>query len=162
MNLDNLKPAKGATSDRKRIGRGQASGQGCTAGKGNKGAKVRSGYSSKPWFEGGQMPLQRRVPKRGFTNVHAHTVENVNVDQLIGLGSEKITAEVLKSHGLIRNANSRVKILGTGELGEPVNVRVHGVTASARQKIEAAGGKVDLIPKPRRYKKMSKKSERKK
>jgi large subunit ribosomal protein L15 len=162
MKLQDLKPSPGATRDRKRIGRGQSSGQGCTAGKGTKGQKARSGYNYRPWFEGGQMPLQRRIPKRGFHNVHAVSAEAVNVGRLAGLGEETITAEVLHRQGLIRNPESRLKIIGNGELAEAVTVRAHGFSDSAKQKIEAAGGKAEVIVVPKRPRRLPKKSERNK
>ena len=160
MKLQDLKPNAGATKDRKRIGRGQASGQGCTAGKGNKGQKARSGYSHRPWFEGGQMPLQRRTPKRGFTNIHAKPTETVNVGDLAGFGGEPVTAEGLKAKGLIRDASARLKVLGNGEISEPVTVHAHAFSESARNKIEAAGGMAAEIVVPRRPKRLKKKSER--
>jgi len=160
MKLENLKPAKGATKNRKRIGRGQGSGHGCTAGKGNKGQKSRSGYAKRPWFEGGQMPLQRRTPKRGFTNIHAKPVEAVNVGQLTGFGGEPVTAESLKKRGLIRNTSAKLKILGNGDLAEAVTVHAHAFSEAARQKIEAAGGMAAEIVVPRRPKRLKKKSER--
>jgi len=161
MNLSSLKPRAGTTKDRKRIGRGQASGQGSTSGKGHKGAKARSGYSYRPWFEGGQMPLQRRLPKRGFTNIHAKSSEAVNVRDLAGLGGETVTPALLAEKGLIVDAKSRIKVLGEGDLAEAVTVRAHGFSAAAKQKIEAAGGTVELIVLPRRPKRYKKKSERK-
>ncbi len=159
MNLGNLKPAKGATSKRKRIGRGAGSGTGGTSTAGHKGQKSRTGKSLRPWFEGGQMPLQRRLPKRGFTNIHAREVEAVNVSDLVGLGAETVTAEVLKEHGLIRNPKAHLKILGDGELGEAVTVKAHAFSAGARQKIEAAGGKVEVIVVPKRPKRYRKKNK---
>jgi large subunit ribosomal protein L15 len=161
MNLSNLKPRAGTTKDRKRIGRGQSSGQGCTAGKGHKGAKARSGYNYRPWFEGGQMPLQRRLPKRGFTNIHAKPSEAVNVRDLVGLAGETVTPELLAERGLIVNAKARLKVLGVGEIGVAVTVRAHGFSPSAKEKIEAAGGKAEVIVVPRRTKRFKKKSERK-
>jgi large subunit ribosomal protein L15 len=161
MKLSNLKPADGATRERKRVGRGPGSGRGSTSTRGHKGQKSRSGYSSKPWFEGGQMPLQRRTPKRGFTNIHREPVEAVNVRDLGGLEGETITAELLKQHGLIQNAGAKLKILGQGEITVAVTVRAHAVSAGARTKIEAAGGKIELIeiPKrPKRYKKREQKA----
>jgi len=160
MRLQSLKPNKGATKNRKRVGRGQGSGWGCTSGKGNKGQKSRSGYAKRPWFEGGQMPLQRRVPKRGFTNIHAKPAEEVKLGDLEGLTGEKITPALLKERGLIRNAKSRVKVLGNGEVTGPLTLRAHGVSASARTKIEAAGGTVELIAPPRKFRRLRKKSER--
>ena len=160
MKLEKLSPPAGSTKDRKRVGRGQASGQGCTSGKGNKGQKARSGHSFRPWFEGGQMPLQRRVPKRGFVNIHAAAVEIVNVGDLNGFGGEPITAESLKAKGLIKNDQARLKVLGNGELTEAVTVHAHKFSESARKKIEAAGGMAAEIVVPRRPKRLKKKSER--
>jgi large subunit ribosomal protein L15 len=157
MNLGNLKPAAGATKKRKRVGRGAASGTGGTAARGHKGQKSRSGASYRPWFEGGQMPLQRRVPKRGFTNIHATPVEVVNVGVLAGLAGETVTPEVLRGKGLIRSKDAHVKILGQGDLGVAVTVRAHAFSAQARQKIEAAGGTAELIVLPKRPKRYKKK-----
>ena len=157
MNLGNLKPAPGAVKQRKRVGRGPASGTGCTASRGHKGQKARSGGSYRAWFEGGQMPLQRRVPKRGFTNIHAIPVEVVNVGALAGMGGEPVTPEVLRTKGLIRVRDAHVKILGQGDLGEAVTVHAHAFSAQARQKIEAAGGKAELIVLPKRPKRYKKK-----
>lgn len=157
MNLGNLKPAKGATKKRRRLGRGPGSGYGGTSTKGTKGQKSRAGHSRRPWFEGGQMPLQRRVPKRGFTNIHARPVETVNVSDLARLpGGETITAEVLKAAGLIQNPKARLKVLGDGELKQAVRVRAHAFSAGAKEKIEAAGGTAEVIEvkaRPKRFKK---------
>jgi len=158
MNLGELKPAKGATKKRKRIGRGPGSGHGSTATAGNKGQKSRTGKSLRPWFEGGQMPLQRRLPKRGFTNIHAKPAEFVNVSALAGIEADPITAEVLEAGGLIRDAKARLKVLGNGELTRAINVRAHAFSASARQKIEAAGGTAEVIVVPRRPKRFKKKN----
>jgi large subunit ribosomal protein L15 len=160
MKLENLSPAEGSTKNRKRVGRGQASGTGCTSGKGNKGQKSRSGYAFRPWFEGGQMPLQRRVPKRGFVNIHAKPVEIVNVGDLNGFGGEPITSETLKAKRLISNDKVTLKILGNGELTEAVTVHAHRFSESARKKIEAAGGMAAEIVVPKRHKRLKKKSER--
>lgn len=160
MKLGTLKPAKGATKNRKRIGRGTGSGHGGTSTRGNKGQGARTGSKTRPWFEGGQMPLQRRLPKRGFTNVHAKPVEIVNVGDLAGLGSEPITAVVLKLRGLIHDTKATLKVLGNGELAEPITVRAHAFSAGAKQKIEAAGGKVDVIVVPRRPKRYKKRNEK--
>jgi len=162
MKLEDLKPARGATRDRKRVGRGPGSGRGGTSTRGHKGAKARSGYQSYAWFEGGQMPLQRRVPKRGFTNIHAEPVETVNVGDLAKLAGETVTAQLLEERGLIRDASARLKILGNGELTVAVTVRAHAVSAGARQKIEGAGGTIEIIVVPKRPKRLKKKSERKK
>ena len=157
MKLGNLKPPRGAVKQRKRIGRGPGSGHGSTATRGNKGHKSRSGYTRRPWMEGGQMPLKRRLPKRGFTNVHALPAESVNVRDLAGLDETMITAEVLHSHRLIENPKSRLKVLGVGEITAKVTVRAHGFSDAARQKIEAAGGAVEVIVVPRRPKRYRKK-----
>jgi large subunit ribosomal protein L15 len=162
MNLGNLKPAAGSNKKRKRVGRGPASGTGGTAGRGHKGQKARSGGSYRPWFEGGQMPLQRRVPKRGFTNIHAKPVEVVNVGSLAGLGGEPITPETLRHRGLLRDKDALVKILGQGDLGEAVTVHAHSFSAQARQKIEVAGGRAELIVQPKRPKRYKKKERPKK
>ena len=160
MRLGNLKPAKGATKQRKRLGRGPGSGRGSTSTKGTKGQLSRSGYRKKPWFEGGQMPLQRRVPKRGFTNIHAKPVEAINVGDLAPLAGETITAALLHERGLIRNAQAKLKILGSGELTVAVTVHAHAVTESARKKIEASGGKIELIEVPRRPARFPKKERK--
>jgi large subunit ribosomal protein L15 len=158
MNLGDLKPAKGATRKRKRVGRGPGSGRGSTSTVGNKGQKSRSGKSLRPWFEGGQMPLQRRLPKRGFTNIHAKPVEFVNVSDLAEVEGDPITAEVLQARGLIRDAKAKLKILGNGEVTRAVNVRAHAFSASAKQKIEAAGGTAEVIVAPMRPKRFKKKN----
>lgn len=157
MKLGDLKPAKGAVKKRRRVGRGPGSGAGTTAGKGHKGAKARSGHAYRPWFEGGQMPLQRRLPKRGFTNIHAKPVWAVNVGQLEAVGESTITAEALALRGLIPNRRAAVKILGNGELKAALTVRAEFFSASARKKIEAAGGTVEVIPIPKRPKRYKKK-----
>ncbi|HEY9082968.1 MAG: 50S ribosomal protein L15 [Vicingaceae bacterium] len=143
MDLSNLKPAKGSTKQRKRVGRGQGSGRGGTSTRGHKGAKSRSGYSTKIGFEGGQMPLQRRVPKFGFTNINRVAYKGINLDVLQKLADEKkvteITFEVLKANGLVSN-NDLVKILGRGELKAKLDVKVNGYSKTAKAAIEAAGG----------------------
>jgi large subunit ribosomal protein L15 len=146
MRQSELKPATGSRRERKRVGRGPGSGSGKTSGRGEKGQKSRSGYSAKRGFEGGQMPLHRRVPKRGFTNIFRVTYLTVNVDRLNGLpkGTE-VTPESLHRAGLLPKGTSRVKVLGNGELKVALTVRVHKFTASAAKKIEAAGGKAEVI-----------------
>lgn len=145
MDLSNLKPAEGSVkSQGKRIGRGQGSGKGGTATRGHKGAKSRSGYSKKIGFEGGQMPLQRRVPKFGFTNINRKEYQGINLDTLQKLVDEKkikdtLDFETLVSLGLA-GKNELVKILGRGELKAKLNVSAHKFTASAKAAIEAAGG----------------------
>ncbi|WP_276167925.1 50S ribosomal protein L15 [Zobellia alginiliquefaciens] len=145
MNLSNLKPADGSTNRAgKRIGRGQGSGKGGTAARGHKGAKSRSGYSKKIGFEGGQMPLQRRVPKFGFTNINRVEYQGINVERLQELVDNKgvkdtITFETLVENGLAKSKDL-VKILGGGELKASLKVSAHKFTASAKAAIEAAGG----------------------
>jgi len=147
MELNNLKPAKGSVkSNNKRVGRGEGSGKGGTATRGHKGAKSRSGYSKKIGFEGGQMPLQRRVPKFGFTNRNRVAYQVVNLDtlqRLVDEGKIKDTVEVstLIDNGLV-SKNEPVKILGRGELKAKLKISVHKFTASAKEAIEAAGGEV--------------------
>lgn len=148
MDLSNLKPAKGSTKTKKRIGRGQGSGTGGTATKGHKGQKSRSGYSRKIGFEGGQMPLQRRVPKFGFKNINRKEYKGVNLSTLQELAESKklteITVETLIEAGQVRK-NSLVKILGNGELKSKLTVKAHGFSKSAVAAIEAQGGTVEQI-----------------
>ncbi len=148
MDLSNLKPAKGSTKNRKRIGRGQGSGKGGTATRGHKGQKSRSGYSRKTGFEGGQMPLQRRVPKFGFKNINRKEYKGINVSTLQELAEAKkisdIDVDVLIESGLARK-NSLVKILGDGELKAKLNVKAHAFSKSAVEAIEAAKGTVEKI-----------------
>ncbi len=145
MNLNNLKPAAGSvTSKGKRIGRGQGSGKGGTATRGHKGAKSRSGYSRKIGFEGGQMPLQRRVPKFGFKNINRKDYVGVNLDRIQdmvdnGKVKDTVTLEILIENG-VAGKNDLVKILGRGELKAKLNITVHKFTASAKKAIEDAGG----------------------
>ena len=145
MNLSNLKPAEGSTKNRKRIGRGTGSGRGGTSTRGHKGAGSRSGTSTKVGFEGGQMPLQRRVPKVGFKNPNRVEYVGVNLDVLQAL-TEKYTLssvdfDTLKEHGLV-SRNDLVKILGRGELKASLEVKAHAFTATAQKAIEAAGGTI--------------------
>ena len=144
MELNNLKPAKGSVKSGKRIGRGEGSGKGGTATRGHNGQKSRSGYSRKIGFEGGQMPLQRRVPKFGFTNINRKDYQGINLDKLqslvdSGVLTDTVTLEILVSNGLA-GKNELVKILGNGELKAKLNITVHKYTASAKAAIEAAGG----------------------
>jgi large subunit ribosomal protein L15 len=145
MNLSNLKPAEGSVNrDGKRVGRGQGSGKGGTATRGHKGAKSRSGYSKKIGFEGGQMPLQRRVPKFGFTNINRKEHQGINLDKLQELVDKKVIKDVVTFENLVENGlvgkNDLVKILGGGELKASLKVSVHKFTATAKAAIEAAGG----------------------
>ena len=146
MKQNALKPAPGSRKNRKRIGRGPGSGTGKTSARGENGQKSRSGYSRKRGFEGGQMPLKRRVPKRGFTNIFRVEFRTVNVDTLNELpaGSE-VTPESLQKMGLLRKGTSPLKVLGNGELKIALTVRAHKYTGSAAEKIAAAGGKAELI-----------------
>jgi len=146
MKLDELKPAPGANRKRKRVGRGDGSGHGKTSGRGHKGQGARSGGNVQPGFEGGQMPLQRRLPKRGFHNPSRVDVSVVNIGQLEALpaGSEA-TPETLAAIGLIHGKKRLVKILGEGSLSKALTVRAHGFSAKAKEKIETAGGTAELI-----------------
>ncbi|WP_027420878.1 50S ribosomal protein L15 [Crocinitomix catalasitica] len=148
MNLNNIKPAKGATKSVKRIGRGSGSGHGGTATRGHKGAKSRSGYSRKIGFEGGQMPLQRRVPKFGFTNFNRVEYKGINLDTLQALADKtkvnEITIEFLKENGLA-SKNDLVKILGRGELKASLKVSANAFSGSAQAGIESAGGSVETV-----------------
>ena len=148
MDLSNLKPAKGSVKKNKRIGRGQGSGTGGTATRGHKGQKSRSGYSRKTGFEGGQMPLQRRVPKFGFKNINRKEYKGINISTLQELADAKkitdIDVDVLIGAGLARK-NSLVKILGNGELKAKLNVKAHAFSKSAVEAIEAAKGTAEKI-----------------
>ena len=143
MKLSELSPNKGSRKVRKRIGRGPGSGTGKTAGRGHNGQRSRAGFSRKIGFEGGQMPLTRRVPKRGFTNIFRTEYSVVNVHQLEGLTGE-VTPESLFAAGMVRKG-MRVKVLGNGELGEALKVTAHKFSVSARAKIEAAGGSCEEL-----------------
>ena len=146
MNLSTLQYAKGSRRRVKRLGRGNASGHGGESGKGHKGQKSRSGAGVKRGFEGGQMPLQRRIPKFGFTNLFRKAYQVVNLDNLAKLeGHSKVTRKILFENGLIKNQDARVKILGQGDISQALEVEVHAVSESAKTKIEKAGGKVVLI-----------------
>jgi large subunit ribosomal protein L15 len=147
MSLSNLKAPKGANRKKTRVGRGQASGLGKTAGRGGKGQKARSGNMRFEGFEGGQMPLQRRLPKFGFKNVGRREYEEVKVGDLQGLAGA-VDPAALKEAGLVRGNRDGIVVLGGGELSSAVTVKVHRVTAGARATIEKAGGTVELIPAP--------------
>jgi len=148
MNLSTLKPAVGSVKTRKRIGRGEGSGLGGTATKGHKGAKARTGYKSKPGFEGGQNPLQRRVPKFGFTNPNRVEYKGINLDAIAEVAAKKgisdITLDVLVENGLV-SKNKLVKILGRGELKSKLNVSANAFSKTAVAAIEAKGGSVTVI-----------------
>ncbi len=146
MNLSNLTYPKGARQKRKRVGRGQGSGHGGTSCKGHKGQKSRSGYKNRAWFEGGQMPIQRRLPKRGFTNIFRIEYSILNLKDLARLEKiEQVTPEVLVEKGLIHNLRKPLKILGEGELARPIEISANAFSKSAKEKIEAAGGKAVVI-----------------
>ena len=148
LGLNNIKAPEGATHKKKRVGRGPGSGLGKTSGRGNKGQKSRSGYSRKRGFEGGQMPLHRRLPKRGFTNIFKKEWAEVNVADLDRFEGE-VTPEALVAAGLIRKSKQgAVAILGEGEITKALTIKAHRFTAGAKQKIEAAGGTVDIILRP--------------
>lgn len=147
-NLSNLSPAPGSKFPRKRVGRGPGSGNGKTAGRGHKGAQSRSGFKFKRGFEGGQMPLHRRVPKRGFTNIFRTEYDVVNLDQLEAAFDQgaTVTVETLREHGLVGSRQSLVKILGRGELTKALTVHAHKFSGKAAEKVAAAGGKAEAIP----------------
>jgi large subunit ribosomal protein L15 len=146
MDLSNLRPPKGAKHSKKRVGRGQGSGQGVQAGRGHKGAKSRSGFHTKRGFEGGQMPLHRRVPKRGFHNPFREEFQVVNLDTLserFEAGAE-ITPDLLREHGLVGRAG-RVKVLGRGDVSKALTIRAHKFSGTAAEKIAAAGGTAEVL-----------------
>jgi len=146
MRLGELRPADGSRRKRKRLGTGTGSGHGGTSCRGHKGQKARSGTSIPAWFEGGQMPLQRRVPKRGFTNIFRVERQVVNVCDLERYDANaEITVETLLEGGLIRNLNRPVKLLGTGKVSRPLKITVHACSARARELVEKAGGEVNII-----------------
>ncbi len=147
MGLHNLKPPKGARQAKKRIGRGQGSGTGVTAGRGEKGAKSRSGFKHKRGFEGGQMPLHRRVPKRGFHNLFRTDYAIVNLDRIAERfeAGAVVTPELLRERGLVGGADRPVKILARGDLDKALTVRAHKFSGKAAEKIAAAGGTADTL-----------------
>jgi large subunit ribosomal protein L15 len=143
ITLSTLRPAAGSTQSRKRVGRGPGSGLGKTAGKGHKGHKARTGGSTNPGFEGGQMPMYRRLPKRGFTNPFKVIAQPVNVGQLKKLSGNVVNPESLYAAGLVGKVDAPVKLLGTGDADRAYTVSGIAVSASARQKLEAAGGTIE-------------------
>lgn len=145
MELHNLEYTKGARHSKKRVARGRASGHGKTAGRGENGQNSRSGGGTRPGFEGGQMPLFRRVPKRGFNNVNRKEFAIVNLDYLNSLEVSEITPETLVDNKRIKNMKSGLKIVGSGQVNKPLTVKAHKFTKSAQEAILAAGGKVELI-----------------
>ena len=147
MDLSNLRPPSGATHPKKRVGRGEGTGQGVTSGRGNKGAKSRSGFTRKRGFEGGQMPLHRRVPKRGFHNPFRVEYAVINLDVLAARfeADEVVTPESLRERGLVRSSRQLVKVLGRGDLAKKLTVRAHKFSGQAARKIAAAGGLAEIV-----------------
>lgn len=146
MKLHELSPAVGSTSEAKRKGRGQGSGNGKTAGKGHKGQNARSGGGVRPGFEGGQMPLQRRIPKRGFHNIFATKYAAINVSELNAFENGAVVdAEAIKTLGLVKKSFDGIKILGDGELTKKLTVKVAAFSKTAKEKIESAGGKAEVM-----------------
>lgn len=146
MRVHNLSPVKGSRKRKKRVGRGPGSGHGKTSCRGHKGQKSRSGGNIPPGFEGGQMPLQRRLPKRGFTNIFKKNYVLINIRDLERFSpNSDLDIEALKDAGLVKRVKDGVKLLGDGEISHPVVIKVNKVTKTAREKIEAAGGKVEII-----------------
>jgi large subunit ribosomal protein L15 len=149
LRLNTIKAHPGATQKRKRLGRGAGSGLGDTAGKGHKGQLARSGGHVRPGFEGGQTPLFRRIPKRGFTNIHRRSNAIVNLSELAKLGSlTEVSMEVLMEHGIVKGRHDRLTILATGEVTQAYTVKAHRVSGAAAEKITKAGGKIELLPIP--------------
>jgi len=140
MKLDSLTPVPGSTKNRKRVGRGAGSGLGKSSGRGDKGAQQRSGYKRRPWFEGGQMALARRLPKRGFTNLFRKEFQIVNLKAIENLGLDTVDAQILADNGLVRSALKPIKILADGELKRKVTVTASAFSESAKEQIEQAGG----------------------
>ena len=145
MNLSNLHPAKGSRKNRKRVGRGPGSGLGKTSGRGTKGQKSISGYSSKRGFEGGQMPLHRRLPKRGFTNIFRKEYSEVNLEKLEKIAKKEVKLKDLKEAGIIKKDGEAVKVLGRGKISSSKKIYAHKFSRSALKKIEEAGGKAVII-----------------
>ncbi|OGD37234.1 MAG: 50S ribosomal protein L15 [Candidatus Aminicenantes bacterium RBG_19FT_COMBO_58_17] len=148
MNLSNLHPSEGSRKQDKRRGRGPGSGQGKTAGRGHKGQKSIAGYSRKKGFEGGQMPLHRRLPKRGFTNIFRTEYTEINLVELVKLAGKEIGPKELRAAGLIKKEAERVKILGRGDISVSKKIQAHKFSRSAQEKIEKAGGQAVIIGNP--------------
>ena len=145
MNLSSLKPPPGSTRNRKRLGRGPGSGLGSQSGKGHKGQRSRSGYKSRAWHEGGQMPINRRLPKRGFTNIFKTEYQVVNLESIVKLNLDVVDKEALLSSRLIRNKRIPIKVLGNGDLVKSLTVKANAFSKSALEKIEKAGGKAEVV-----------------
>lgn len=146
MKIHELSPAPGSRKTRKRVGRGPGSGHGGTSCRGHKGQKSRSGGGIRPGFEGGQMPLQRRLPKRGFTNIFKKQINIINIKDLSRFeANANLDTEVLKDAGLIKKTKDGIKLLGNGDISHPLFIKVHKASKAAIEKIEAAGGKIEII-----------------
>ena len=146
MRLNELKPAEGSHKTKRRVGRGPGSGRGKTSGRGHKGQKSRSGGSIPAWFEGGQMPLSRRVPIKGFRNHTRKTYEVINISDLERSGLEgEVMVDVLRASGIVSGSKKPVKVLANGEISRSLSLKVNAISAKAREKVEAAGGTVELI-----------------
>jgi len=146
MKLNELRPAEGATKKRKRVGRGDGSGHGGTSCRGDKGQNARSGGGVRPGFEGGQMPLSRRLPKRGFYNGFRKDVIIVNIGQLVVFPKDSVVdADTLMTSGIVKRVGDAIKVLGKGTIDYPLTVKVNGISRGAREKIEASGGRVEVV-----------------
>jgi len=145
MKLNSLSPINGSTKSRKRVGRGHGSGLGKSAGRGDKGAGQRSGFKRRAWFEGGQMPLARRLPMRGFHNLFKKDFQIVNINRIEALGLKEVNAQILKENGLIRSALKPVKILGNGDIKSKIDITATVFSKSAKEKIEKAGGTATVL-----------------
>ncbi|MFQ5596627.1 MAG: 50S ribosomal protein L15 [Nitrospiria bacterium] len=146
MKISDLAPSDGSNKKRRRIGRGPGSGQGKTAGKGHKGQAARSGGTKAPWFEGGQQPLTRRVPKRGFKNIFKKTYQLVNIGQLERFDSDTVVSpQLLRESGVVKNTRRQIKILSDGALTKPLVVSAHQFSRKATEKITAAGGRTEIL-----------------
>jgi large subunit ribosomal protein L15 len=146
MRIEDIKPAEGSTKNKKRVGRGFGSGHGKTSCKGHKGQKARSGGTKGAGFEGGQMPLQRRIPKRGFKNIFRTEYAIVNLDTIDAMKDDAVvTPELLVEKGVIKDVKDGIKVLGNGSIQRPVTIKAHAFSAAATAKIEAAGGKTEVI-----------------
>ena len=145
MKLNSLSPINGSTKSRKRVGRGHGSGLGKSAGRGDKGAGQRSGFKRRAWFEGGQMPLARRLPMRGFHNLFKKDFQIVNINRIEALGLKEVNAQILKKNGLIRSALKPVKILGNGDIKSKIDITATVFSQSAKEKIEKAGGTATVL-----------------
>ncbi|MBW1763192.1 MAG: 50S ribosomal protein L15 [Deltaproteobacteria bacterium] len=146
MRINDLSPIKGSVKKRKRVGRGVGSGHGKTSCRGHKGQKSRSGGGIPVWFEGGQMPIQRRLPKRGFNNIFKKEYSVINVNDLNGYeANATLEVAALMESGLVKSVKDEVKLLGNGEISQPLTIKVHKASKTAKEKIEALGGKIEMI-----------------